>query len=230
MLLRHIERGMRLQIYVKSELNGDSEIYEATFYDLHDLIKEMSFIVQCPKLNRNYVQLDKNAILHIEFASGSDVYAFNGRATSKMYSDMVIIEQLTDIEPLTRRMYQRDEIRIQVQVYGLPEDMINDRRYRSPGIKPLLSDMSFDISSGGMCIISNTILNSQNDRYYLVEFSLSNKDQFLLPAKLVRKSNCVRSRIGKFDYGFQFYFDNMPEEKGRLTKSILSKKLSYIRK
>jgi len=226
MLLRHIERGARIQICVESEQHTDNDIYDAVFYDMHDLINETSFVAQCTKLNKNYSELDRNTVLRIEFSSGSDVLAFNGRAIGKMYGDLVIIEQLTAIEPLMRRMYQRDEIRFEVQVYGLPIEMVNETRFKPPGMKPIISDVSFDISSGGICIVSNTVVDSRHDPYYLIDFSLSNKDQFLLPAKLVRRTNCVRSRVGRYDYGFQFIFDNMPDEKRRLTKAILSRKLS----
>jgi len=89
-----------------------------------------------------------------------------------------------------------------------------------------LTDISFDISSGGLCVITNTLLSSKYDPYFLVRFSLSEKDTFLLPTKIVRKSNYPRTKIGRYDYGFQFIFDNMPEEKARLTRAILNRKLS----
>ena len=229
MQLRHIERGTRLQIRPVSNQGVDDEVYEALFHDVHDLVKETSFVVQCSRLNRNYLQIGRNTVLEVSFTKGPEVYTFTGRVISKMYSDMVIIEQVAEIMTLNRRIYQRDEIRVEVKVYGLPEDMCNERRFVQPVSKPLLSDVSFDISAGGMCIVTNVVLKSDCDPYYLLEFSLSSKDQFLLPSIAVRKSNFARSRIGKFDYGFQFIFDNMPDEKSRLTKSILSKKLSYIK-
>ena len=51
------------------------------------------------------------------------------------------------------------------------------------------------------------------------------KDRFVIPAKIVRKSNYPRTKIGRYDYGFQFIFDSMPEEKAKLTTAILNKKL-----
>jgi len=229
MVLRLIERGTQLHIADPAgQIDGIME-YDAIYHDIHDLVRESSFIVQCSKLNRNYNRLDRNTILEISFTKGPNIYSFTGRIAGKMYTDMVIIEQLSEIETLNRRIYQRDEIRVEVRVYGLPEERLSGPRYTVPETKPILTDVSFDVSSGGMCIISNILLNSEYDPYYLVEFSLSDKDWFLFPSKLVRRSKYARSRVGKYDYGFQFIFDNLPEEKGRLTKSILSKKLSFFR-
>ena len=152
-----------------------------------------------------------------------------GRLSGKLYNDMVIVDMVSGIETMNRRTYDRDEIRVEVKIYGLPEDQISESKFMKPIGKPAMTDMSFDISSGGLCVISNTVLHSEFEPFYLVEFSLGEWDQFMLPAKLVRASNYARTKIGKYDYGFQFIFDHLPNEKGRLTKAILSKKLSYLR-
>jgi hypothetical protein len=70
-------------------------------------------------------------------------------------------------------------------------------------------------------------LTSKHDPNYLIEFNLSEKDRFVLPAKLVRRSNYPHSKLGKYDYGFQFIFEKMPDEKGRLSRAILNRKLSF---
>ena len=228
MRLRHIERGTRLDINEKAGNHDESPTYEAIFYDIHDLINETSFIVQCSKLNRNFSSIDRDTVLEISFTIGPSVYTFTGRASGKMYTDMVIIEQLSEIDELNRRKYQRDEIRVEVRVYGLPEEQVNGPRFVHPTVRPAMVDVSFDISAGGMCVVTNTSLTSEYDPFYLVEFSLTDKDTFLLPAKLVRRSKYARSRIGKFDYGFQFLFDGRPDEMSHLTKAILSKKLSFF--
>ncbi|MCL2125208.1 MAG: hypothetical protein FWH33_04375 [Oscillospiraceae bacterium] len=228
MVLRYIERGTNLQIKVKMALDGEDAIYDATFYDLYDIVNETSFIVQCSKLNRDYGKLDQEAMMSVSFTRGEYIYTLSGRASGKMYTDMVVIDMIGGIEETNRRTYERDEIRVEVKVYGLPEDQIPEAKYMKPIGRPALTDMSFDISSGGLSIISNIVLKSEFDPYYLIEFALGTWDTFLLPAKLVRSSNFARSKVGKFDYGFQFIFDHMPNEKARLSKSILNKKLSYL--
>ena len=228
MQLRHIERGTHMQIRFKTEQGDEYETYDAVFNDIHDPESETLFTVQCSKMNRNYSNLGQDSLLEIDFTMGPEVHTFTGRAVSKTSGDLVAIEQLTEIDTTNRRFFQRDEIRVDVRLYALPEEKINERKYSPPVNKPVFTDVSFDISAGGICIVTNKILKSEHDQYYLIEFSLSNMDQFLLPAKVVRKSEFIRSKIGKYDYGFQFIFDNMPKEKSRLTKSILNKKLLYL--
>ena len=229
MILRFIERGTSLQISLETELDAESSVYDATFHDLYDHVNETSFIVQCSKLNKDFSKIDQHTVLNIRFSRGQYMYAFTGRLSGKMYNDMVIIDVLTSIETLNRRVYERDEIRVEVKIYGLPEEQIPDAKHMKPVGKPAMTDVSFDISSGGLCVITNSILQSEFDPYYLVDFSLGEWDQFLLPSRLVRNSNYARTKIGKYDYGFEFIFDNLPDEKSRLTKSILSRKLSYSR-
>ena len=227
MVLRLIKRGTQLSIIDRSAQDEDSGVYEALFHDMHDVVKGTSFIIQCSKLNRNYDKIGPNAVLEISYVEGPSIYKFTGRIAGKTYTDMLIIEQLSEIEELNRRIYQRDEIRVEVKIFGIPEGEINSEKFVIPSLKPTLSDVSFDVSAGGMCIITNAALKSEHDPYYIMEFSLSEKDQFLLPAKIVRRSNHPRTKIGRHDYGFQFIFDNLPNEKSRLTKAILSKKLSF---
>ena len=228
MILRLIKRGTQLNIIDRSAQGDDTGVYEALFHDMHDVVKGTSFVIQCSKLNRNYDKVGPNAVLEISYIEGPTIYKFTGRIAGKVYTDMLIIEQLSEIEELNRRIYQRDEVRVEVKIYGLPDTELSSAKFVIPDIKPALSDVSFDVSAGGMCIITNAALNSEYDPYYLIEFSLSDKDRFLLPAKVVRKSKHPRTRIGRCDYGFQFIFDNMPDEKGRLTKAILNRKLSFL--
>jgi len=229
MVLRFIERGTRLQIVEKDGLADEKKAYDAIYHDMHDLINETSFVVKCPEMNKNYESIAMNTPFVISFTIGSNVYTFKGRVIGKMYSDSVIIEQTSNIETLNRRKYQRDEIRTEVRIYSLTEEQLQGPRFARPGTQPLMVEVSFDISAGGMCIITNSLLNPSYDPYYLIEFSLSDKDWFLIPAQLVRRSSHARSRIGKHDYGFQFIFKENSDERIHLTKAILNKKLSSIR-
>ena len=228
MLLRHIDKGTRLQIIVNPENAEIREEYEASFYDMHNIVSEKSFIVQCSKLYRHLDTLDQNADMEVSFSQGASVYTFFGAIIGKK-QDMVILEQMGDVKTVNRRIYQRDELRVDVRVYKLREDMQNERKYSQPTEGPVLTELSFDISAGGMCIITNKFLKPEYHKFYLIEFNMGDKERFLLPAEIVRRSNYLRSAVGKFDYGFKFIFDNMPEEKSRLTKAILGKKLSSLR-
>ena len=229
MHLRLIERGTRLQIILNPENSDNREEFEGSFFDVLDLVSETSIIVQCSKLSRKLDAADRNAPLEISFCVGANVHTFTGRAIGKKYGDMVVIEKTGDIVTLNRRIYERDELHIDVRVYKLSEDKLEEHIYTPPDEDPAMTEVCFDISAGGMCIITNITLRPENHDYFLLDFFIGLKERFLLPSVLVRRSNYSRTAIGKHDYGFKFIFDHMPSEKGRLTKAIISRKLSRLR-
>ena len=230
MELRHIVRGTRLRIIVRTIGDQDCfDEYDAVYQDVHDLTNETSFEVKCAEFSSNYSKYHRHSTLEMSFTGGPSVYTFFGRPIEKLSNDLIVIEQTTNIETLNRRKYQRDEIRVEVRLYSLSEDMLSQTRHNRPGTMPLLLDVSFDISAGGMCIVTNSSLHEKHDPFYLVEFYLSDKDWFLIPARLVRRSNNPRSKVGKNDYGFQFIYHEASDDMSRLTKAILSRKLSFIR-
>jgi len=221
--LRHIEKGTKFLIYEELQQRAVSDEHEAIFrYHESDKL----IVVQCPWLYENYDRLNLGAKLNISYDTDSEVHTFIGLAHEKLRSHgQVMIEQITDVETKSRRVFNRDEIRVNVKVYGLHESKVSSTVFDRPEGDPDLTDVSFDISSGGLCVVTNTLLNSKYDPYFLVSFSFSDKDTFLLPSRVVRKSNYPRTKIGRYDYGFQFIYDNMPDEKARLTRAILNKKL-----
>jgi len=223
MVLGHIERGAHLFIFEELNKEALSEVYTA---DFNYLESDSTFVVRCSRLNESYDSLDPVAHLNISFMTGPYINSFNGRAIEKQRGGMVLIEQLTDIDSHNRRQFHRDEIRVPVMLYELPESIRSNSFYEKPADEPVWSDTTFDVSIGGMCIITNKVLSPDRDPFFLAEFSLMERDYHILPAKLVRRESCSRTSIGKFDYGFQFILDNMQDEKARLTKGIIYRKMS----
>jgi len=221
--LRHVERGTKFLIYEEMQKRAVSDEYEALF-KYHE--SDRLIVVQCSWLYDNYDRLNLGAQLNVSYGDDSVAYSFIGLAREKLRNGLVMIEQMSEIETKTRRQFDRDEIRVNVSVYGLPESKVSSTSFQKPDTKPEFTDISFDVSSGGLCIVTNILLSSKYDPYYLVEFSLSEKDSFILPTKLVRRSNYPRTKLGRYDYGFQVIYDKMPEEKARLTRAILHKKLA----
>jgi len=223
MELAHIERGTKLTVFEELQQRAISDKYEAVFkyYETDKLL-----VVQCPWLYDHYDSLNLGARLNISYGDDIHSYVFTGQAREKLRGNgLVMIEQLSTLEMTSRRQFDRDEIRVAVSAYGLSEAKLSAASFIKPETPPDLKDVSFDISSGGLCVVTNTLLSSKHDPYYLVAFGFSDKDSFVLPSRLVRRSNYPRTKIGRYDYGFQFIFDKMPEEKGRLTRAILNKKI-----
>ena len=226
MKLRHIEPGTKLTVFVEHDNQAAGDGIEAVFRYLEN---DNHFLIKCSKLYDGYDVLDHDKNLKISFAIGPYIYTFHGRVIEKQRnSGMLMIEQRTELNKINRRMYERDEIRLHIRIDGLPTAMISELKHHKIRNEPDMIETTFDVSSGGLCVISHRVLRSEHDPYYLLEFALSDRDSFLLPAKLVRRSNYPRTRIGKYEYGFQFIFDKHPDDKGRLTSAILNKKLSHV--
>ena len=222
--ISQISRGTTLRIFEELQQRALSDEHEAVlrYHETNRLI-----VVQCAWLYDNYDRLNLGAKLNVSYGDDLNTYSFIGRAHEKLRNNgLVMIEQLTDVTASSKRQFSRDELRLTVSVYGLPESKLSTPPYQKPDTKSELTDVSFDISSGGLCLVTNILLSSKFDPYYLVEFTLSEKDSFLIPSKLVRRSNYPRTKIGRYDYGFQFLYDYIPDEKSRLTRAILNRKIS----
>ena len=224
MQLRHIEPGTKISVFREGDHHAAKVDYETVFRYFES---DSHFVVKCAEMYDEYDAIGQNTNLLMSFSIGPHIYTFHGRVLEKLkFSGMLMIEQRTELKKINRRTYERDELRLRVRINGLPASMIGESRRHKMDDQPDMTDMTFDVSSGGLCVISNSVLKSEHDPYYLLEFSLSDRDSFLLPAKLVRRSNYPRARIGKYEYGFQFIFDKYPDDKGRITSAILNNKLS----
>ena len=225
MKLRHMEPGIKMSISIEQDEYSNGGEFEAVFRYLES---DNHFVVKCPELYDGYDAPGSGKDLHISFAIGPYIYTFYGNIKEKLRnSGMLMLEQRTELKKINRRIYERDELRLHIKINGLPEALLSETKQHKMVEQPDMTDMTFDVSSGGLCVISQKTLRSEHDPYYLLEFSLSEKDKFLLPSILVRRSNYPRTRIGRYEYGFQFIFDNHPDEKGRLTSAILSRKLAH---
>ncbi|MCL2220882.1 MAG: PilZ domain-containing protein [Oscillospiraceae bacterium] len=224
MKLMHLVKGTKLLIFEDKPAEEAGDGHEATVR-YHE--SERHIVVACPWLYSIYDKLNPDLKFNVSFDQGAVVHSFLAVVQARLRSgDQVVLRQLTEIVTTERRQFERDEMRIKVSIYGLPESMISTRVYYSMlDSAPEFSDISYDISSGGLCVITNNILDSKYDPYYILEFSLTSRDSFFMPAKLVRRSNYPHTKLGKYDYGFQFIYDAVPEEKGRLTSAILNRKV-----
>lgn len=223
MKLTHLIKGTKLLIFEEAIAGESGDGHEAAVR-YHE--SEKQIVVACPWLYGLYDKLQPDSKFNVVFDQGAVVHNFIAFPQAKLRSgDQVVLRQLTEIVTIEKRQFGRDEMRIKVTIFGLPESMRSAKVRIAPDAKPEFSDISYDISSGGLCVITNNILKSEHDPYYILEFSLTSRDSFFIPAKLVRRSNYPHTKLGKYDYGFQFIYDNVPEEKGRLTSAILSRKV-----
>ena len=219
-----IKRGTKVTLFKEVDKRAIGDGYDAEFRHAE---QDVCLAVYSATLFESFDELAFNTQFIAAFEVGHMIYTFTGILKEKLRTpNMVVIEQISKIKSFNRRKSERDELLFKVNIYNLPPDKLTESNFESLATQPLLSDTTFDISSGGMCIITNSLLKSRFEPHFLVELSISAKDRFLLPAKLVRSLKHHRAVIGKYDYGFQFLFDHLPGVKTRLTSAIMTKKLS----
>ncbi|MCL1905488.1 MAG: hypothetical protein FWG06_00595, partial [Clostridiales bacterium] len=190
-----------------------------------------SFWVQSEELYNSFAAMGVKARLDITFSVENRSYRLAGELIDKRMEEtlyLTLIEQIAPIEKVSNREHFREEMRLHVNVYELSPQSLQGEPMFKPSKTPVLSCEVFDISAGGVCLVNNDVFNSPSEPYFLLEFNLRGKDYFLLPSKLVRKGHCPQTSLFKFDYGFDFIFDQFPDEKHRLSDAIFSAKLERL--
>ena len=226
MYLGNIQRGTKMNINEEHRDDDDSvfDEYEAIY---HYLESDVLFLIKCVEMFENFDSINRDIRMSINFKNGPIDCSFLGIVKEKRgNSDILLMEQVSDIEENSRRKHARDEHHFDIRIFGMPEEKLRDpERYSKPGSAPNMTDATFDISTGGLCVITNKTLKSEYDPFYLLEVTLSEKYIFRLPSKLVRISKNPRSKIGKLEYSFQYLNEMSVEDKSHLASAILQMKL-----
>lgn len=227
MHINHIQKGTTLFVSGDTNDSAPNRVYETRFYETKD---ETSFYVEGIDLY-NSINTLKNAKLKIHFLLGATLFSFFGKITDirpRGNSYLTLIEQVSLMQETSRRKYDRHEMKIFVKLYGLREADLKQCNYVKADNNVEFSSTTFDVSLGGICMTSNVRLRSQYEPYFLAEFVLNEKEEFLLPLKLTRSGNCPQTVLFKYDYGFQFIYDEIPQEEKRLATALFSAKLSLV--
>ena len=226
MVLGNIARGTKLYVFEEQDEETVYKEYQAVF---HYLVDESHFLIKCESLYKKFDSLNRESRLNISFRLGpEDCHFFGVLLDKRGSSDMLLFEQVTDIEMISRRKHARDELHFFIRVFGIAEEKISDQASYDTSGQPDMVDQTFDISTGGLCIITDKVLLSDFSPFFLLEVALSEHDFFMLPAKLVRVSTNPRSRIGRYEYSFQYLAEMSTEVKSRLASATLSKKLMHL--
>lgn len=226
MQLNFINKGT--VFYISSGENGGNSdnLIETRFFEF----KERNlFYAEGIELYNNFNNL-ANINLNVIFYREANMYSFTGKLvdiTRRGNVYLTIIEQATDFQVSSRRKYARDELGLHVMLYEISElNLKNNKILKTDA--PVFSGTTLNVSVGGLCLASNLRLYAKSEPYFLVEFTLNQKDTFLLPAKLMRKGNCPQTAVYKYDYGFQFLYEYVPQEEEKLTTALFTAKLHLI--
>ncbi|MDR3278394.1 MAG: hypothetical protein LBT12_06430 [Oscillospiraceae bacterium] len=233
MYLKFIDRGTAMQIQQAASGAPSGTTYKASFYDFSD---DTAFFAESEALYKDFEACGENTLFNITFGRGDDMYMFTGRAKRAVLnrgSYLTLIEQWSDILFQSRRSDDRNEMRVSVRFYGLSEENMKNGVFQKSDEQAEFTAETFDISAGGLCMVSNEYLDSKHEPYFLAEFTLNGgKSEFLLPVRLIRKGNCPQTALYRYDYGLLFVYDRCQEEKGRLsaalTDTVFREKLSKL--
>lgn len=230
MQIKFIEKGTALFVYEKADDQNLDAICETKFFDIKD---ETTFYAEGMEFHSRFSKLREYDRLKIIFLRGPNMYEFFGKVTGVAKSGgayLTLIEQLTGMVATSRRRYSREELEIDVRLYGISQDDLQSGNLKKADNDIEFNGVTLDIGSGGLCVVSNNRLDSAYEPFFLVEFTLNRKDEFLLPAKLVRKGSCPQTVLYRYDYGFEFLYDYISREgeEQRLTTALFSAKLALF--
>jgi hypothetical protein len=140
----------------------------------------------------------------------------------KKDSFFVNVDQLSPIQESSIRKAERHNISIPVSIFTLGNnDQPNDL---------ILSAMTFDVSTGGLCILTTSKINLEKNCFTILELNFSKNLTFRFKAELIRIMPCTKTSQYKFEYGFIFNeIEDSSDEKSRLISAILDHKLSSFR-
>ena len=227
MHLTFIEKGTPMTI-VPGKVSGEGEAsYDAAFYEMSS---DTTFWARSKALYNAVASSDTGDRMLVAFSRTAYVYTFYARAVSVTVESgeyLIKIEQITGMEEVNRRSDHRDEITINVRLFGLKEADLMAKRFVKADSSPVFAGETFDVSSGGLCLVSNNALESHFEPYFLCEFAIG-KELFLLPAKLVRKGNCPQTMLFRHDYGLAFQLEGIVHERTRLINALFKLKLSSL--
>jgi c-di-GMP-binding flagellar brake protein YcgR len=218
-----IKRGTKMAFFKEVNQRADGPAYEAEFRHGES---ENLFVVNSLSLYNSFDLLVHGIQFVVAFEVGPMIYTFGARLNEKTRTPyLVAVEQVGAIKAFNRRKRERDELLFKVDIYDLPPENMKAGSFESLAVHSILSDTTYDISTGGMCVFSDYLLKSKYDPYYLVKLVITAKDNFILPAKLVRRTDLKRTGWGRYEYGFQFLYDSFSDVERRITEAIMRRKL-----
>lgn len=224
-------KNIKTETMLRFVLAEDETVaFKVTFFDLYT---DKSFFVKSKELYEYASKAGRPLSFEINFFLDDASCNCTGR-TEKVFirsgSYLTLINQTSEIERTNPRRHQRESIATRVILYRLPEDEFNSNNFVRELSRVELSCMSFDISGGGFCLMSNDALRHPGEPHYLAEFTLNGNELFVLPVRLVRSDKAPPMSRVRYDYGFAFQYDNLPNEERRLIGALINVKMALVKR
>ena len=218
MELRFIEEGVKMDIQISAKKNTyiDGKNFLGTFLR-SDFGND--FYVQCDELYVHANTLTPECALNISFFKGAEVAMFRARLSDTRLLGGRYVLLLTAISPIekhSRRRSPRIEASFPINIYtGNEVDLIS-------------KETTFDISNGGICVVTNNRLPLKQGETYHLEFSLGPSQIFSLTTRLVRSGNSDQNLNYRFDHAFVFDYPEGDEKTNQLALALFDYRLKNI--
>ena len=221
MQLKFIENGTRLDVQVATD--GSRAYTEKNLFGTFvDSKTDLLFLLDCQELLARERTPQEGDFMRFTFFRGAESFTFEGKLISILDDfgrKLLLVNAVSPIEKSSRRKAQRIQISLPVTLYR-PSFTQND----IPG--EFSSNLTaFDISSTGICLLSNQKLDLLDGDDFVVELHVPNSIPYLFPAKHIRTGNCPQFVQFNYDHAFSFDDDGNIRKIYNLTLKLFELKL-----
>jgi hypothetical protein len=224
MQLKFIDRNTKLFIEI---LDHDlhlvsEETYPGIFID-HG--SGVDFFISCDYLLEHFNE-NMRRYIKIYFTDHHRTYSFIGKMLAvevKNHENVIHTTAFSLVEESQKAFRApRVEHSSPVTVYTIQPGT------RSALCEKIANGVSQDISSTGLCILSDSETVLKEGEYYVVEFYFTANKRFFIRSKLMRAGDSVRILSYKHDYGFLFDFEEGDiAGRGNLMLALFEYKLNH---
>lgn len=219
MIYRLIEKGTMFNLEFGDKLTNAAVSHKGF---LHVPARDIVLLVEGDKLHNYCAQLPPGSPVALSFYRGANEFAFEGKIDGAYVKDNVKLTEITAIGIISerlRRATRRFTVTVGVELY--PQKHGADTAAACVG-------QSYDISCDALSIWSNDDIEVTGATYN-VKFTLFNRENFSVPAKILRKRHAPATSFFKHDYVMLFDFESEPKEKNRLLDTFIKNSLELNR-
>jgi len=181
---------------------------------LHEPVKDTSLILENDDLHDFCVTLSPNAPMHLSFIQDVKEYAFEAKFDMVLIKNDVKLTEVTAIGVIkesSRRATKRFGVIAGIELYDEKD---------GKDMKPLYTGQSYDISCDAVSLLSNGDLEL-SDKLYYTRFKLFGKENFVIPARLLKKRPAPLSSFYRYEYVFLFDLKDDRATKNRLLDAFI---------
>jgi hypothetical protein len=213
---RFIDDGTRMDIQQMGA--PDAPTYYGIFIGME---KGVSFLISCDPLYERFEGLDLNLIYTFTFFRGAEAYTFDAKITKRLQhfnANALLFTATSLVNKYSRRTAHRIRVQMSAKLFEKADsepEMLG---------KHICTGEMYDVSRGGLTLLSNDKINLQLRKVYMSEFVV-NGITFRFPVEYVRGSERSLSPLYRYDYAFMYNGDNLTESLNRLTLALFEQQL-----